>query len=172
LKVLGLDESTNINGYCLYEDGIVEYGKIELKRACLPDDDYIDRIIELIKILGIQIQEFNPDIIGLEEDTLQEDNKGFGKERNSYGARGFNTFKKLTENVGNIKVLSRVNDIRVITAYPSEWRSPYNISQDRKTAKKQAVDIVNKKFGLDLDYKDDDIAEAILIAEFIHDNKV
>jgi Holliday junction resolvasome RuvABC endonuclease subunit len=171
LKVLGLDQSSNINGYCLYDGEIVEYGKIELKRMCLAEADYIDRIIELIKILGIQMSEFNPDIIGLEEVTLQQDS-GFGSKRNSYGALGFNTFKKLTEVVGNLKVLSRVNNVSVITVYPSEWRSVYGISKDRKLAKKEAVDIVNELFGLNLNYKDDDVAEAILIAKFIYDNKI
>ena len=172
MKVLGLDESTNVNGYCLYDGDIVEYGKLEIKRACLPNDDYIDRIIELIKLLGIQMQEFEPDIIGLEEVTLQQDNKGFGTKKASYGARGFKTFRILTENIGNIKVLSRVNGIDVITVYPSEWRSPFGISKNRKQAKKDAINIVNDLFDLELGKKDDDVAEAILIAKYIYDNKV
>lgn len=172
MKVLGLDQSTSVNGYCLYDGTLLEYGKIELKRACLADADYIDRIVELIKILGIQMNEFSPDIIGLEEVTLQQDNKGFGKKRNSYGAMGFKTFAKLTEALGNIKVLSRVNNVQVITAYPSEWRSHYGISKDRKEAKKQAISIANKLFDLELTDKDDDVAEAILIAKYIYDNKI
>lgn len=171
MKVLALDESTNVNGYCLYNGEIIQSGKIELKRMCVNDADYIDRIIELIKILAIQIKEFNPDVVGLEEVTLQQD-KGFGKKRNSYGSKGFKTFAKLTENIGNIKVLSRINDVIVVTVYPSEWRTAYNISQNRDVAKKQAVDIVNDLFGLNLQYGDDDEAEAILIAKFIYDNKV
>lgn len=171
-KILALDESTNLNGYCLYDGDIIQSGVIEIKKACVNDADYIDRIVELLRVLGIQIQEFEPNIICLEEVTLQQD-KGLGNRRkDGYGARGFKTFAKLTENVGNIKTLARVNDVQIITVYPSEWRSPYGISKNRNQAKKQAVDVVNSEFNLDLKYNQDDEAEAILIAKYVYENKL
>jgi len=169
-RVLGLDQSTNVNGFCLYDGSIIEYGKIEIKKICPNGEDYIDRIIELIRILAIQFDEFNPDTIGLEEVTLQQDS-GLGRKKNTLGSRGFKTFAKLTENIGNIKVLSRVKNINFVTVYPSEWRSHYGICKERSRAKIEAVDIVNDKFKLDLEYGDDDIAEAILIAKYIYDTK-
>ena len=61
MKVLGIDNSTNVNGFAVIEDGeLIDYGVIELKKDCPSDFDYMQRISELVKILDKNVKKRLP----------------------------------------------------------------------------------------------------------------
>jgi hypothetical protein len=80
--------------------------------------------------------------------------------------------------LGVTEVLLIEKDIAFQTLGASEWRSGKGFGAKRDEQKARCIDYVNRKYGLDLQWvsksskkNDDDIAEAIGIAEYM-DNKM
>lgn len=169
MRVLGLDQSTNKTGYAIMEKGqLIDYGLIDLTSF---SDDVLVRIIENRKQIENLIEEYEICVVGLEDTIL----KSFGGK-----ASGGNVdvLKKLTKMLGVTEVLLIEKDIAFQTLGASEWRSGKGFGAKRDEQKARCIDYVNRKYGLDLQWvsksskkNDDDIAEAIGIAEYM-DNKM
>lgn len=171
--VMGLDNSTDRVGVGIIEDGkLIHYECIELSKLIKEQEwyteacDYLDRIMLLKEELKERIQHHKVYAVILEDTTLSS----FGGKSSS---NNVDVLKKLTKSLGNIEVMLLEMDIAFQTVLPSEWRAGKIKGSDRIAKKKAAIKYVNDKYGLDLQWKgdsskynDDDIAEAIMLAEY------
>lgn len=156
MRVLGLDNATTKCGYAVIDDGeLVDYGLINLKKECGYKAKYMERILKLVQMVDVMVLEDDIDKLFIEETHLAS--KG-SKRRN------VSVFRKLTELAGCIKMVGESREVEYYAVLPSSWRSEHNMTRERKEQKKSAIKIANEIYGLDLKSKDDDIAEAILIA--------
>lgn len=146
-KVLSMDQSTRVSGYCLFQDdeyvcsGIVDMSKSKL--------DTYDRSFEMAKALWGVIKEHNPDYLII-EDTQQQSN--------------VQTVITLARLQGMIIGYAEAHGVKVHILLPSQWRSVLNYSQGPKVKraelKKQSIEYVKNKYGFK---KPEDEAEAIAL---------
>lgn len=166
MVVMGFDNSTNLVGIAIKKDGeLIHYDTIKLKKICGYKADYIDRILQLMRECEDLIAKYQPDIIGFEDTVVR-------KSGDDYSKRNILVFKKLTEALGGLKIVARANKIRFETVLPPVWRKGRGYPKNRQKQKKMAVDDANKEFGLNLKYSQDDVAEAILITDYIEKNNI
>lgn len=146
-KVLSMDQSTRVSGYCLFQDD--EYvcsGTIDMSKSKL---DTYERSFEMAKALWKIIKEYNPDYLII-EDTQQQNN--------------VQTVITLARLQGMIIGYAEAHGVKVHILLPSQWRSVLNYSQGPKVKraelKKQSIDYVKDKYGFK---KPEDEAEAIAL---------
>ncbi len=180
MKVMGLDMSTN-TGVSLIEDGVLKHYEliaIEFNPTVSKIDDYnhIDRATSMARSVLAIVDRIQPDYIYIEQTNL-------GKNR---------TTQKLLEFTHCIllqMLLTRKCDVSYVDS--SIWRSKLGLSlskeerkhnkavkaakasgiraqagQGKKTMKHVAVGYVNNKYGLKFKVKDNDLADAICLADY------
>jgi Holliday junction resolvasome RuvABC endonuclease subunit len=146
-RVLSMDQSTRVSGYCLFEDdkyvcsGVVDMSKIELETP--------ERSFEMAKALWKIIKKYQPDYLILEE-TSQQSN-----------AQVLIVLSRLQ---GMIIGYAEAHGVNVHIILPTQWRKMLGFSQGSKVKraelKKQSADYVKEKYGFDLS---EDENEAIAI---------
>lgn len=159
---------------------ILHYEEINLAKLIKNDDryinkEYIDRIHLFKNILEDRVKTHNVQVVAFEEPTpLTADRRGNGR----LSERQISVFGKLKEALGAYKVMLIDMDILYDTFLPSEWRKGKKLGRERIEMKKNAIIQVNEKYGLDLKWfsdssqkNEDDVAESVLIAEFL-DKKI
>lgn len=151
-KVLSLDQSTRISGYCLFEDGkYVESGVIDMSKSIL---DTPARSFEMAKAIWKVINKYKPDRLVI-EDTQQQNN--------------VKTVIILARLQGMIIGYAEAHEIKVHILLPSAWRKALDYVQGPKVKraelKQQSADYVQLKYGFDLS---EDENEALCINEAAH----
>lgn len=146
MKILSLDQSSNLSGYCLFDKNIIESGVIDKHKI----KDSSMRIAEMSEAICEKINEFNPDIVVLEGIQSQG---------------SIATVILLARLQGMILGYCYAHGIRTEILGPSRWRSKLQFKQGagvkRNDLKQQAMDYVLKEFGLKVDV---DQSEAVCIA--------
>ena len=146
-KVLSMDQSTRVSGYCLFEDGeyvcsgVVDMSKSELETP--------ERSFEMAKALWKIIKKYQPDYLILEETSQQSNAK---------------VLIILSRLQGMIIGYAEAHGVHVHIILPTQWRKMLGYSQGSKVKraelKKQSADYVKEKYGFDLS---EDENEAIAI---------
>lgn len=146
-KVLSMDQSTRVSGYCLFQDG--EYvcsGVIDMSKSKL---DTPERSFEMAKSLWKVMKKYKPDYLII-EDTQEQGN--------------IKTVITLARLQGMIIGYADAHGVKTHILLPSQWRKVLGYSQGPKVKraelKQQSIDYVKKKYGLDLP---EDECEAIAL---------
>lgn len=145
MRVLSMDQSTRVSGYCLFQDGkYVESGVVDMSKSEL---DTSERSFEMAKALWKIIAKYKPDRLVL-EDTQQQNN--------------VKTVIILSRLQGMIIGYAEAHNVKVHILLPSAWRAALSYSQGPKVKraelKRQSADYVKKKYGF---VKSEDENEAI-----------
>lgn len=172
-NVIGIDQSTDKVGWgIINSDGeLIDYGcisvKAEMKEMDVDSDWEIARIAYVRDRVDEIIKQYSPKLAGLEDTVLVS----FSSNRNF---RNVGVLKTLTKCLGILECNFFDHDLDYIIFNNSEWRKGKIKGGDRIAKKRNAVKYVNNKYNIDLqwfgDYSkknDDDIAEAIIIAECV-----
>ena len=146
-KVLSLDQSTRVSGYCLFEDD--EYicsGVIDMSKSKL---DTYNRSFEMAKALWKIIKEYKPDYLVIENVQAQS---------------GVQTVIILARLQGMIIGYAEAHGVETHILLPTEWRAQLKYSQGPKVKraelKQQSIDYVKNKYGFD---RSEDECEAIAL---------
>lgn len=124
MRLLALDQASNISGYAIFEDGkLLKYDKINLTGY-----DLADKLILLRKQIANLIQEWNIEEVIMEDIQLQ------GNVTNNV-----KTFKVLAEVFGVIYELVNEINIKNSAVLASEWKSTLQIKGRDRTAQKRAA---------------------------------
>ena len=132
-KILALDQSSRISGWSFFQnEQLTDYG-----HWTHTADDIAVRIYGLCQEIQQKIQEYQPDIVLLENIALTGGDA--------------QTFQKLAQVQGAILYLCRIEKIKYKIVYPNEWRKECNLlrGQDkrRNNQKKIAQEWVLNTFG-------------------------
>lgn len=154
MRVVSMDQSTRLSGFCYFEDGeYIESGVVDMSKSKLETDK---RSFEMAKELWKVIKKYNPDHLVI-EDTQQQNN--------------VKTVITLARLQGMVLGYAEAHGVKVHILLPSQWRAALSYSQGptvkRAELKKQSIDYVKANLGLDLP---EDEAEAI--AEGIAAHKI
>lgn len=124
MRLLALDQASNISGYAIFEDGkLLKYDKINLTGY-----DLADKLVLLRKQIANLIQEWNIEEVIMEDIQLQ------GNVTNNV-----KTFKVLAEVFGVIYELVNEMNIKNSAVLASEWKSSLKIKGRDRTAQKRAA---------------------------------
>lgn len=124
MRLLALDQASNISGYAIFEDGkLLKYDKINLTGY-----DLADKLVLLRKQIANLIQEWNIEEVIMEDIQLQ------GNVTNNV-----KTFKVLAEVFGVIYELVNEMNIKNSAVLASEWKSTLQIKGRDRTAQKRAA---------------------------------
>lgn len=160
--VMGIDASTTATGWGVFDGSkLIGYGLIKPK-----GDDWRDRIKQEWFLLNQILEKYKPEKIYIEDvPQMQGPKKGPG------------TAIMLGAVQGMLIIVSAVTGIPIHFIPPVDWRGAVGLydgtreGTQRDVLKKKAIEMVNKKFGLNLLWvapkskrNEDDTAEAILVA--------
>ena len=160
MKIIALDASTTSTGVAIFDDIELMYyttlqppGKLEWHERLVWQGQYLSNIIK----------KYEPTELVMEDVPLQKQG-------------GVKTLMMLGAVQGYILGLASSFGISVKYYFPNQWRSELGIytgrreDTKREVLKQKAVELVNKKFNLELVWNgpnskksQDDVAEAILI---------
>ena len=147
--ILVLDQSTTSTGYVVIKSNMI----IEMGFITQNDKNVFLRISNMIKDVKALIYKHNIENLVLEDIFL-------GK--NLY------TYKILSCLLGCFAKLSIDENVSLTLFSSQTWREKYGFaSNDREKSKLKAVNLVKRKFGLNLDIKENDLADALLMAMFV-----
>lgn len=147
MKILSFDQSSNLSGYCLFDDDIIDSGIIDKHKI----KDSNTRIAEMSVAICNKIDELKPDLVVIE---------------NIQNQSSTSTVILLARLQGMILGHCYVHKIRTEILEPSKWRSTLKFKQGagrkRDVLKQQAIDYIADEFLID-DIEIDE-GEAICIA--------
>lgn len=169
MRVLGIDQSTRKNGWCVMEHDtmeIVDYGIINLEKEADDSADYLDRILVMRGMLDELIDKYEPTLVIVEDIFM-----------NSWGGKAtkgnVETFKKLAKLLGVLEVHMIDNKILFTTIKTGVWRKGLGFGRKRAEQKKRSIELANELYELDLIWvsdhstkNQDDEADAINITRY------
>jgi len=155
---MGIDASTTSTGWSIFKDDkLIANGVIKPKGS-----DWRNKIQQEFPLLCKIIDKYKPDKAFIEDVPLKD---------------GKITLVKLGAVQGMVLSVMAFKEVPVEFLSPSDWRGALGLydgtreGTKREVLKKKAIEMVNKKFGLNLLWvapksklNEDDTAEAILIA--------
>lgn len=144
--ILSLDNSTTTCGYAIWKKGkLINSGTISANKKDKP----MVRMEQLFGEIQSLVDKYKITYIIFED--------GFQR-------RNVDVLKTLCRLQGVIIGLCIINDLGFYLFLPSEWRSKlWTSNAKREEQKRLAVEYANKNFGLNLEFKDNDEAEAICL---------
>ena len=153
-RVIGLDQATHITGYSIFDNGeLVHAGTFQTTA-----EEEITRDLEVRNWLIQLIQNWKPDIIGMEDIQLQQHN-------NSMGVTTYRTLARLQ---GILMAACAEQKIDYIICPPGTWRANCGVKGRTRSDKKRSMqNIVKQWFDITVS---DDVADAIGIGKYITDN--
>lgn len=153
-RSIGLDQATHITGYSIFDDGKLIYADFFSASA----DDEIERDIEIKNWLIQLIQNWNPDIIGIEGIQLQQLNNK---------TVGVTTYQTLARLQGILMATCVEQNTEYIIVPPATWRSHCEVKGRSRVDRKRSMQMKVKEW-FDITVSDD-IADAIGIGKYIND---
>ena len=153
-RSIGLDQATHITGYSIFDNGELIYADFFEAGA----DDEIERDIEIKNWLIQLIQNWKPDIIGIEGIQLQQfNNKNVG----------VTTFQTLARLQGILMATCNEQKVEYVIVPPATWRAHCEVKGRTRTDRKRSMQMkVKDWFDITVN---DDIADAIGIGKYIND---
>lgn len=151
LRIIALDNSTQKVGLSIFDDEkLVYYILLNFSGGT-----FEDRLLKILEYLeDIIIEEWNPDFLVFEDVQFQSN---------------YATYKKLSMLLGILTVTAMKYGIDTETVSSNTWRTHYQISKERQTAKQEAIKLVNKMYDITVN---DDVAEAILLGRYMSEKIV
>lgn len=154
-RSIGLDQATHITGYSIFDGGKLVYAGMFEATA----DDEIGRDIEIKNWLIQLIQNWKPDIIGIEGIQLQQLNNK---------TVGVTTYQTLARLQGILMATCVEQQTEYVIVPPATWRSHCKVKGRSRVDKKRSMQTKIKEW-FDITVSDD-IADAIGIGKYINDN--
>ena len=153
-RSIGLDQATHITGYSIFDNGkLVNAGIFEAGA-----DDEIERDIEIKNWLIQLIQNWKPDMIGIEGIQLQQlNNKTIG----------VTTYQILARLQGILMATCCEQKVDYVIVPPATWRSHCEIKGRTRADRKRSMQMKVKEW-FDITVSDD-VADAIGIGKYIND---
>lgn len=154
-RVLSIDQATHNSGYAIYDGGALIYADT----FSATSEDEIERDIEIKNWLIQMIQNWEPDIIGLEDIQLQQ-----------FGDRtvGVTTYRTLARLQGVLMVTCTEMKVDCILCPPATWRAHCGVKGRTRTDKKRSMQLLVKDW-FDISVSDD-VADAIGIGKYVSEN--
>ena len=153
-RSIGLDQATHITGYSIFDDGKLVYADTFETIA----DDEIERDIEIKNWLIQLIQNWKPDIIGLEGIQLQQFNNK---------TVGITTYQILARLQGILMATCKEQNIQYIIIPPATWRAHCEVKGRARADQKRSMQMKVKEW-FDITVSND-IADAIGIGKYLND---
>lgn len=153
-RSIGLDQATHNTGYSIFDDGKLVYAGIFEANA----DDEIERDIEIKNWLIQLIQNWKPDLIGIEGIQLQQLNNK---------TVGVTTYQTLARLQGILMATCVEQNIEYIIVPPATWRAHCEVKGRTRADRKRSMQMKVKEW-FDTTVSDD-IADAIGIGKYIND---
>lgn len=153
-RSIGLDQATHITGYSIFDDGKLVYADTFETIA----DDEIERDIEIKNWLIQLIQNWKPDIIGLEGIQLQQFNNK---------TVGITTYQTLARLQGILMATCKEQNIQYIIIPPATWRAHCEVKGRARADQKRSMQMKVKEW-FDITVSND-IADAIGIGKYLND---
>lgn len=146
-RVVAFDNATEKTGVSVYDNGELVYYTLLKFTGLL--EKRLEAIFDVIN--QVIMPQWEPDFVIYEDVQFQ---------------KNYDTYKKLSMLIGILILLSTKHKIDSKLIKVKTWRSHFNISESRKTAKLEAIKLVKKMFDIEVG---DDVAEAILIGRYASD---
>ena len=153
-RSIGLDQATHITGYSIFDDGELIYADTFETIA----DDEIERDIEIKNWLIQLIQNWKPDIIGLEGIQLQQFNNK---------TVGITTYQTLARLQGILMATCKEQNIQYVIIPPATWRAHCEVKGRARADQKRSMQMKVKEW-FDITVSND-IADAIGIGKYLND---
>jgi len=154
-RSIGLDQATHTTGYSIFDDEKLIYAGIFEAGA----NDEIERDIEVKNWLIQLIQNWQPDIIGIEGIQLQQMNNK---------TVGVTTYQTLARLQGILMATCVEQQMEYVIVPPATWRAHCEVKGRSRTDRKRSMQMKVKDW-FDISVSDD-IADAIGIGKYISDN--
>ena len=163
-RVLALDQATHITGYSIYDDGkLVTYGIFQTN-----SNDEIERDNEIVNWLYNIINNWNIDIVGLEDIQLQNHGGGSNIYAQSSNGVGIQTFKILAHLQGILMLTIHNLKLPYKIISPSTWRNHCGVKGKSKSDRKRSMQMKVKEW-YDISISDDE-ADAIGIGKYLSES--
>lgn len=147
MKILSFDQSTNLTGYCLTDNGTYIISGVIDKHK---NKDTSARVIEMARAICTKIKEYQPDYVVLEDVQQQASPK---------------TVIYLARLQGGVMLYCASKNIKFDILGPSHWRSKLQFrlgaKVKREELKQQSLDYVKEHYGFE--DKSDDECDAICL---------
>lgn len=155
-RSIGLDQATHTTGYSIFDgDKLIYAGTFEAIA-----NDEIERDVKIKNWLIQLIQNWNPDMIGIEDIQLQQlNNKNYG----------VTTYRTLARLQGILMATCAEQKVHYVICPPSTWRMHCGVKgRSRAERKRFMQDKVKEWFDITVS---DDVADAIGIGKYIAEKK-
>ena len=153
-RSIGLDQATHITGYSIFDNGELVYADTFEAAA----GDEIERDIEIKNWLIQLINNWKPDIIGIEGIQLQQiNNKNVG----------VTTYQTLARLQGILMATCHEQQVEYVIVPPATWRAHCEVKGRARADRKRSMQTKVKEW-FDITVSDD-IADAIGIGKYIND---
>lgn len=164
MKVLALDQSSNISGYAYFNDQeLIEYNILDVSNF----GKAIDRMCMVVQWIDWFIKKNEVDLIVFEDVVLQNEAKYKKTEQykenhtDEESVDNILTFQTLTKLLGILEYNCKIKNIKYKIKKPPAWRADCNIQgTKRHVVKQEAINFVKKKWNIDAK---EDACEAICI---------
>lgn len=154
-RSIGLDQATHITGYSIFDDKELVYaGSFESNI-----EDEIKRDIEIRNWLIQLINNWKPDVIGMEDIQLQQFNNK---------TIGVTTYRTLARLQGILMATCVDEQVEYVVCAPATWRAHCEVKGRTRSDKKKSMQMKVKEW-FDITVSDD-VADAIGIGKYICDN--
>lgn len=153
-RSIGLDQATHTTGYSIFDGGKLIYAGIFEAGA----NDEIERDIEIKNWLIQIIQNWKPDIIGIEGIQLQQMNNK---------TVGVTTYQTLARLQGILMATCVEQNIEYTIVPPATWRAHCEVKGRTRVDRKRSMQSKVKEW-FDITVSDD-IADAIGIGKYVND---
>ena len=154
-RTIGLDQATHLTGYSIFDGNDLIYADVFEATA----EDEIQRDIEIRNWLIQLIQNWNPDVIGLEDIQLQQFNSKM---------IGVTTYRTLARLQGILMAACEEQKVEYVVCAPATWRANSGVKGRTRTDKKRSMQTLVKEW-FDITVSDD-VADAIGIGKYISEN--
>lgn len=154
-RSLGLDQATHNTGYAIFNGKELIYAGTFQATA----EDEIERDIEIRNWLIQLINNWQIDIVGLEDIQLQQFNDKM---------IGVTTYRTLARLQGILMAACHEQKITYVMCAPATWRAHCGVKGRTRTDKKRSMQTKVKEW-FDISVSDD-VADAIGIGKYISDN--
>ncbi len=154
-RVIGLDQATHLTGYSIYDNGELVYANVFEANA----EEEIERDIEIRNWLIQLIQNWKPDIIGMEDIQLQQFNNKM---------IGVTTYRTLARLQGILMAACAEQKVDYVVCAPATWRANCGVKGRTRSDKKHSMQAIVKQW-FDITVSDD-VADAIGIGKYIVDH--
>ena len=151
-RTLALDQATHLTGYAIFDDQELIYAGVFQTTK----EDEIDRDLEIERWLIQMINNWNPDMIGLEDIQLQQIN---GK------TIGVTTYRTLARLQGILLAACTKQNMNWVCCPPATWRAHCGVKGRTRSDKKRSMQkLIKDWFDITVS---DDVADAIGIGKWV-----